>query len=116
LIEHFIRPMTAPLLRLPRSVVEQLVNRRARLPQFAGMKIRCVQVLLDVDKAGAPRGVIKSIPYYLALDDDGYEDVQASTDAAGYIWSKSREEPEESDVVDLQKQKERRASRGQDPA
>jgi hypothetical protein len=89
-------------------VIEQLTKRGARLPQYAGMKIRCVQVLLDVDEADAPRGVLKTIPYYLTFDDDGYEDVQTSVDAAGYIWNKSWEEAEESDVVDLQKQKERR--------
>lgn len=89
-------------------MIEQLLNRRARLPQYAGIKIQCVQVLIEVDEAGAPRGVVRVIPYHLTLDDDGYEDVQASVDAAGYIWNNSWEEAEESDVVDLQKQKERR--------
>ena len=89
-------------------MIEQLLNRRARLPQYAGIKIQCVQVLIEVDEAGAPRGVVRVIPYHLTLDDDGYEDVQASVDAAGYIWNNSWEEAEESDVVDLQKHKERR--------
>jgi hypothetical protein len=100
--------MTGPLLRLPRSVVEQLVNRKARLPQYAGMKVRCVQVLMEIDETGAPRRVVRVIPYYLTLDDNGYEDVQASVDAAFYLWNKSSEDTEETDVVDLQKQKERR--------
>ena len=77
MIEHFILPDEGPLLRLPRTVVEQLMNRKAGLPQYAGMKIRCAQVLMEVDEAGAPRGVVKVISYYLTLDDDGYEEIQA---------------------------------------
>src|SRR6478672_4633086 len=51
MIEHFILPDERPLLRLPRSVVEQLINRKARLPQYAGGKVRCAQVLLCLDSA-----------------------------------------------------------------
>jgi hypothetical protein len=34
------------------------------------MKIRCVQVLMEIDEAGAPRGVVKVISDYLTLDND----------------------------------------------
>jgi hypothetical protein len=43
MIEHFVLPEEGPLLRLPRRVVEQFINRKARLPEFAGMKVRCAQ-------------------------------------------------------------------------
>jgi hypothetical protein len=59
MIEHFILPDDGPLLRLPRSVVEQLLNRKARLPQYADIKLRWVQVLMNVDEAGAPRAVVR---------------------------------------------------------
>jgi len=77
MFEHFILPDDGPLLRLPRSVIEQLMNHRARLPQYAGMKVRCAQVQLEVDEAGAPTHVMRIIPYYPTLDHDGYEDVRS---------------------------------------
>src|SRR5262249_28576135 len=101
MFEHFIFPDDGTFLRLPRSVIEQLMNHRARLPQYAGTKVRCAQAQMDVDEAGAPTRVVRIIPYYLTLDDDGYEDVQAAVDAAGFLWNKSWEESEKTDIVDL---------------
>jgi len=37
---------------------------------------------MDVDEAVAPTHVARVIPYYLTLDEDGDENVQAAVDAA----------------------------------
>jgi hypothetical protein len=108
MIEFFIVNDDGTLLRIARTLADQLRNGEARLPQYAGSRIRCAEVLMEADEAGVPQSINRVVPYYLTFDDDGYEDVQASIDAAGYIWSKSWEESEESEVVNLQKQKERR--------
>ena len=49
---------------------------------LSGTKVRCAQVQMDVDEAGAPTHVARVIPYYLMLDEDGDENVQAAVDAA----------------------------------
>jgi hypothetical protein len=41
----------------------------------------------------------KVISYYLTFDDDGYEDVQATVDAAGYIWMVKWVEPRDGKSV-----------------
>ena len=85
MIEHFILPEEAPGAPLAAQRGRAAHEPQARLPQFAGMKVRCAQVRMEVDETGAPRGVVKVIPYYLTLDDDGYDIVQAAQSLSSSI-------------------------------
>src|SRR5262245_24963549 len=79
MFEHFILSGDGPLLRLPRCVIEQLMNHRARLPQYAGMKVPCAQVQMDIDEAGQGNAPSPKDPVFVPRSTNTSENGQRAT-------------------------------------
>lgn len=70
-LHFFVAEPDQPLFRIPISVIHQLHSQTAALPDYAGKRIRVVEVYVFDDENGAPQEARRAWGSYLEFDERG---------------------------------------------